>query len=158
MPSYDTKTAGPTTFSMSWKGIDSMIKKIEALGPAGTRACQLALQHEGQMVKRASLKLVPTDMGELRGTCQVSKATFTPGGTMQVVISYGGTAAPYALVQHETPPDVFKHDPPEQWKYLEVPLKAVVATMGPRLAAFVDLCYGLAVTSGKLPPMPAEAA
>lgn len=149
---YDTPSGSDSkTFSMSWKGIDDMLKKVEALGPAGVRALQLALKHEAEMVKRASLKIVPTDQGELRNSCHVDKqATVTPGGAVSITISYGNTAAPYALIQHEALD--FKHDKPETAKYLEIPLKAVVSTMGPRLAGFVNLCYGLAVKSGKLPP------
>ena len=71
-----------------------------------------ALNQVGQEVFAESQRRVPVDTGNLRSSARIDAAkTDTP----KVTISYGGTAAGYALVVHET------HG--SRSKYLESPAR-----------------------------------
>jgi hypothetical protein len=91
------------------------------------------LIEEGEEIMGESKEIVPVDQGILRdsgghyGTQSDDKGVYVRYG-------YGGAAASYALIQHETPPSVFSHAEGRSWKYLEIPVFEAVQTMGPRMA------------------------
>lgn len=97
------------------------------------------LVEEAEQIKAASQEIVPVDSGDLKNSADVvginvEKTT----GRIDVIFGYGGLAASYALLQHETPPQIFHHDPPTQWKYLERPVWEAAEGMGARLAAKIS--------------------
>jgi hypothetical protein len=85
-----------------------------------------ALFQFGEGVMNISKDLyVPVDLGNLRGTGHVAPPNFKMDG-VEVVLSFGGPGAEYALKQHETLH--FKHNVGEA-KYLEKPLKIMSASL-----------------------------
>ena len=78
-----------------------------------------------------SQREVPVKWGVLRSTGTV----FPPqrrGAAIEVVLAYGGPAAPYAWIQHEKLS--LKHDEPTKAKYLEDPVYAAKPTFEQQLA------------------------
>lgn len=92
------------------------------------------LIEEGERIMEKSQEIVPVDQGVLKASGGYYGTEMDSGG-VYVRYGYGGAASSYALVQHETPPGVFRHAEGQSWKYLEFPLMEAVATMGPRMAA-----------------------
>jgi hypothetical protein len=90
---------------------------------------------EAEEIRGASMEIVPVDEGDLRASAlSVGITPQRSPGEIKVTLGYGGPGIGYAVVQHETPPDVFTHAPGRTWKYLERPALDAAQTMGPRLA------------------------
>lgn len=82
-----------------------------------------ALVEQAEITRGRSMEIVPVDQGILRNSAlEVGVNTKRDSQGLEVAIGYGGAAASYALLQHETPPDVFSHAPGQSWKYLERPM------------------------------------
>ena len=99
-----------------------------------------ALEEEAQEILAASQMLVPVKTGALKNSGGVYRED-QPNGSVVIYIGYGGPAASYAEIVHETPPPAHAakqargtpstttatsgrtafHAPPTQWKYLETP-------------------------------------
>jgi hypothetical protein len=93
------------------------------------------LVEEAHEILAVSKELVPVDQGILRASADVVGVNPSREASgILVRFGYGGAASSYALLQHETPPEVFTHAPGKSWKYLERPVYEASATMGPRLA------------------------
>lgn len=106
--------------------IDIKVDKnlIESFGALESQVVQwggAALFEVGSDILIKSKELVPVDRGHLRSSGTVH-APRMEQGRMVVYISYGGPAVNYAVIQHETPPDIFRHSEGRQWKYLEQPV------------------------------------
>lgn len=114
------------------------------------------LMMEAEEIRGASMEIVPVDQGDLRASAMEVgiEPSVTPGKTT-VTFGYGGPGIGYAVVQHETPPDVFSHAPGRSWKYLEQPALAAAVTMGPRLARRIgsrfEAAAGGAASGGDAP-------
>lgn len=90
---------------------------------------------------------VPVDKGNLKASGTVSQAMSIGGDSVQVVLGYGGAAAPYALAVHENPrsgktggvsPSGAKYRTwaaVGQWKYLEAPFLKWKPKLAGRLTA-----------------------
>jgi len=95
-------------------------------------ACAEALRTEGELIMTDSKQnYVPVDLGTLGSSGHVLPVHIEKGEELSVELVYGGAAAAYALIQHET--EEFNHTVGE-WKYLEKPLRKAVAGMRERLA------------------------
>lgn len=142
-----------------WEGDDKLTQELRAQGRAApsifARAAWAVMNNN---VLNPSRHLVPVRDGILR-----SSATITPvgevlsqassGGVFQVIVGYGGPAAPYALAVHENPragrtggispmgAPYKKHAKVGQWKYLEIPFFAAVPKMGHLIAERVRLAF-----------------
>lgn len=77
------------------------------------------LWQEGLVIMNASQRQVPVRWGILRSTGTVH-APVKRGSGVEVLLTYGGPAAPYAWVQHEKLN--LRHDAPTKAKYLEDPV------------------------------------
>lgn len=94
----------------------------DLLQSADDQAAHLAaagLYQEGLKMMAISQRQVPVRWGVLRSTGHV----YPPqqhGKAVEVVLAYGGPAAPYAWVQHENLD--LRHDDPTKAKYLEDPV------------------------------------
>ena len=75
-----------------------------------------ALNQVGQEVFAESQRRVPVDTGNLKSSARIRPAV---GALLEAEIAYGGTAAAYALVVHETPPSGGS----SPRKYLEAPAR-----------------------------------
>lgn len=95
-----------------------------------------AFYEEANDIRTRSMEIVPFDDGILRDSAMAVGTNFENESLegFDVVIGYGGAAASYAVVQHETPPGVFRHLPGRTWKYLERPSFEAAVGMGERLA------------------------
>ena len=87
------------------RGGDVVARSLAALGKEGPQAIQRGLRQWGEMVMRDSKdNYVPVDWGTLRNSGYVHQSILGGlTGTPEVVLGYGGAAAPYALSVHENP-------------------------------------------------------
>lgn len=115
------------------QGVQEVKREMGRLGRQANDAFQMALFIEGSDILRKSGFLVPVDLENLKGTGAVNQRR--KHGRIEVIISYGGKEAPYAVVQHERLD--YKHTPPQQAKYLSQPAMEAVRTMGSRVARMV---------------------
>lgn len=106
--------------SIEFQGLDEVSR---VLGRARTaeRVMARAVFSEAETVLNESKKIVPVDTGVLKNSGAVSPPQIEPGA-VEVEITYGGAAAPYALYVHEDPDA--RHEPGKTYKYLEIPVMA----------------------------------
>ena len=97
--------------TMEWYGA-----QLIASENASTRA---ALKLAAEMVLAKAVAVTPEETGMLRESGTVTESD---GGKTQE-ISFGGPAAPYALIQHEAPDGWNYTTPGTGPKYLETPLR-----------------------------------
>jgi hypothetical protein len=115
--------------SVELKGMDKLISALQRekkLAPI----LEKAVYTEANTVLNESKKIVPVDTGNLRASGKVENPKTTSGNTL-VEVTYGGAAAPYALIVHEVPPNSggrwgtgMKHKGGQTYKFLEIPALA----------------------------------
>lgn len=110
-------------------GLKEVIKRTENVKD-GERILAQAMFEEATIVLNESKKIVPVATGNLRASGRVERP-ITGNGKASVEITYGGAAAPYALIVHEVPPNTggrwgtgLKHAEGKSYKYLEIPVMA----------------------------------
>lgn len=137
---------GSAGVTVTWTGIKELETRLrEASAEKATRALSVALYREALRIFAESQRITPVDTGALRGSGVVTEPRVT-GTTVEVVIGYGGPAAPYAVYVHEIPPPPntstggrsATHNPPTQWKYLEDPFNAAAEGISERLKLDVE--------------------
>lgn len=107
------------------------------------------LVEEAEEIRAASMEIVPVDDGILRNSAlEVGINPSNEDDGVYVRFGYGGAARSYALVQHETPPEVFRHAEGKSWKYLERPVYEAANTMGQRIAQRLASRFRGGVSSG----------
>jgi len=126
------------------KGVDAMRRRILQLARQFPGQVDRALGNEGELVMtRSKRDHVPVDLAALMNSGHVDPPK-RRGKDVEVRLSYGGPAAPYAEAVHEHPSS---HSPPS-WqgvvvvfhpsdrgpKYLQQPLMDAVAGMDNRIA------------------------
>lgn len=119
--------------SIRWFGIDDLRRHLRDSERQVLAAVAGALYEEASETMTESKRLVPVDLGVLRG----SGTVFAPevdGGRVSVTIGYGGAASDYAVVQHER---VDFHHTVGQAKYLEQPVRERSSGFAVRVAAGV---------------------
>ena len=111
------------------RGLDKIIKITERID-GGEKILAQALYAEATTVLNESKKIVPVATGNLRASGRVERPV-TGKGRAYVEITYGGTAAPYALIVHEVPTNSggrwgtgMNHAAGKSYKYLEIPVMA----------------------------------
>ena len=98
------------------------------------RGLAFGLRAEGESIMGVSKReRVPVDTGALRASGYV-EAPITVGSDVIVVLGFGGSAEPYALVQHEE--ESYRHTVGEH-HYLSKPVNEAAAGFERRLAAHV---------------------
>lgn len=103
-------------------------EKVSVSFEAASAAILSAFITEARDIKEASQELVPVEDYELHDSARV----VVDHREKTVAVTY---SAPHAVVQHETPPDVYSHDEGRQWKYLEQPTMEATEGMAQRVAA-----------------------
>lgn len=93
-------------------------------------ATQQAVNAEAITIANKADELVPFDDGDLSASQQIEFAT---AGIFTAIITYGGLAAPYALVQHENMN--YKHGLGRSAKYLERPAEEAKRGFAARIMA-----------------------
>ena len=91
-----------------------------------------ALEVEAETIMTASKRIVPVDVGTLRGSGHVQPSE-THGTKVSVEMGYGGAASAYALIQHERTD--YHHSGDQQAKYLEQPVLEAAAGFEHRTAS-----------------------
>ena len=79
------------------KGIDDLRKALNRADAAVIDATKLAITDVVMEIAEMADDLVPFDTGNLSRSQTIER----PGARLEGSVSYGGTAAPYALIQHE---------------------------------------------------------
>jgi hypothetical protein len=110
-------------------GLDKVIKTTERI-EGGEQILAQAMYAEATVILNESKRIVPVDTGNLRASGRVERPE-VGNGKASVEISYGGAAAPYALIVHEVPPNSggrwgtgMTHKAGQTFKYLEIPVMA----------------------------------
>ncbi len=135
--------AGTLTFKLT--GVNAMLRNLKRIEAAVPGETEKAIRIEAELIMtRSKRDHVPVDLGTLRASGLVNPPR-RKGKSIEVVMSYGNAAAPYALAIHEHPS---VHSPPT-WqgvvidfnprdrgpKYLERPLMDAIPGMAGRLAS-----------------------
>jgi hypothetical protein len=101
----------------------------ELLGRAASlglvKEFEQALYGTANEVLNQSKKIVPVDLGALKDSGKVEKPKRSTTG-VSVEITYGGTAAPYALYVHEDPSA--QHKSGKTYHFLKIPVDAARVT------------------------------
>lgn len=123
------------------KGTEEVLAKLAKLAREAPFVSAQALRIEAEVIMtRSKAEFVPVDLGTLRSSGRVRQSKFRPGGDIEVELSFGGAAAPYALIQHEELR--FRHKVGEA-KYLEKPVMAAIPGMNDRLAKRIAAGLGV---------------
>jgi hypothetical protein len=80
-------------------GIDNVKGNLDRLNRQGREAVSKALNDVGNEVYSESQRRTPVDTGNLKASGRIAPSN---ADGLAAVITYGGTAADYALVVHET--------------------------------------------------------
>lgn len=111
------------------KGMKKLIQVTERVD-GGEQILAQAMFAEATTILNESKKIVPVATGNLRASGRVERP-ITGKGRAEVSITYGGAAAPYALIVHEVPPNSggrwgtgMNHAAGKSFKYLEIPVMA----------------------------------
>ena len=115
------------------EGIPQLRAALERAKDRAPQAMAAALLIEAEGAMRESRELVPVDTGALRGSGVVLPPEITMTG-VSVELGYGGTAADYAVIQHERTD--LSHTV-GQAKFLEQPVLQRASGMGRRMATTV---------------------
>lgn len=100
-------------------GFDEMEEAIKNLEEEANAVVGRVLYQKAEdIMARSKAQFVPVEHGDLRDSGHVLQPTAN-GGTVEVVMAYGGPAAPYAAIQHE---NMEFHHTTGGPKYLERPL------------------------------------
>ena len=122
--------------SVKMEGADEVVRALKALGPKAATVGAGAIYREANDIMNASLDIVPVDKGDLKGTGKAWPPEID-GSKAVCILSYGDASVDYAVVQHETPPTVFRHNEGQTWKYLERPAFEATRGMGQRIAGYI---------------------
>lgn len=112
-------------------GMSTLLGRLEQMRDDLPKELDRALYREAQAIFRKSQRLVPVDKGFLKNSGVVEGPT-----NHEVLIGYGGPAAPYALYVHENPEA--KHAKGKTYKFLEIPLMESRQGMEQRLAEALE--------------------
>lgn len=123
--------------AVEFTNLDRVQKAIIASGERGVKEAGKALRNEAQEVLARARDLVPVDTGALKASGRVRPevGVYTANGSMEVWITFGGTAVDYAVHVHER---LGSYHPVGQAKYLEVPLIQQSYGLADRIADKVE--------------------
>lgn len=116
------------------EGIEKLQNMLKTGGKQATIATARALYSEANKIFIDSQAQVPIDTGALRASGIVTKP-YVVGTTATVQISYGGAAAPYAVIVHE---DLEANHPVGKAKFLEDPLTQAIPNLTKNVANSVE--------------------
>lgn len=121
-------------WNVKLEGMEKLQNMLKVGGQQATIATARALYTEANKVFFDSQAQVPIDTGALRASGIVTKP-YVVGTTATVQISYGGAAAPYAVIVHE---DLEANHTVGKAKYLEDPLSQAIPTIANSVAKSVE--------------------
>lgn len=118
--------------NVSFPNEDGWRRKVNFVDAATRQAVVTAVNDIALEIAARADDLVPFDTGVLSGSQRTAHAT---PRDMTATISYGGPAAPYALVQHEDMD--YRHAPGRTAKYLERPARDIGKNLDDRIVDLV---------------------
>lgn len=89
-------------FDIKVDGLDRLLRQMIAGGKEAAPKVAQAMNEEAQLIFKQSQDEVPVLLGHLQGSGVLELARVA-GSSVEVEITYGGPAAPYAAVVHEMP-------------------------------------------------------
>lgn len=107
------------SFTIQLAKVSAFRKILRDAGAQSGALAATALYQEGLKIMARSQREVPVRWGVLRSTGTVHPPQ-RRGTGVEVLLTYGGPAAPYAWIQHER--IGLRHDAPTKAKYLEDPV------------------------------------
>ena len=113
-------------------GDDEFRRGISRASAATRLATATAINDIALEIAAKADELVPFDTGALSASQKIENASL---GDLTATISYGGPAAPYALVQHENMD--YQHDAGRSAKYLERPARQVGQDIDKKIQSLV---------------------
>ena len=135
---------------MTMQGSEALQANLRRLGElAPAVIAEGLLEHANDVMRVSKTEYVPVDLGTLRHSGTVLPPVIA-GDTVEVVLGFGGPAAPYAVAVHENPRSghtegrspsgrPYKHwARVGGWKYLETPFQQLAPRLVPRVAAVVE--------------------
>jgi hypothetical protein len=114
---------------------NTLLPQLENFRDRYRAAAEGALREEAEAILAEALRLCPVETGALRASGKIDGPTWSGGGDCTVPFSFGGGPVDYALLQHETPPPIYTHEPPTRDKFLEIPLLESQQGLDARLIA-----------------------
>lgn len=125
-----------TRIAMQWFGTRALNARLLGAAAGAPKALATTLFLEAHRILARSIRITPRDTGALRSTGHVEPPKVTSRGA-EVVLGYGGPAAPYAVYVHEITTSY--HEPPTQAKYLEQPVLEATRGLSQRLGLSLKL-------------------
>lgn len=107
-------------------GVSQLMARLDEMSKAYPKELDAALYQEALAIFRKSQRIVPVDKGFLKGSGVIEGPK-----NHEILIGYGGPAAPYALYVHEDPEA--KHKSGKTYKFLEIPVMDAIAGMDVRI-------------------------
>lgn len=129
------------TVDAQFDGNEELRAVLEGLGDRVLQVGGGAIFREGNDIMNASKEIVPVLDRDLLNSGHAHPPEMMDGGIV-VTLSYGGPSVDYAVLQHETPPSVFRHREGKTWKFLERPAYEATRGMGQRIAGFIRARLG----------------
>lgn len=114
---------------------DRLQRLLTQGGRGAVQAMGQAILAEAALALLESKELVPVDTSALKQSGNL-KPLSVQGNAVEVVIGYGGVAAPYAVEVHENLEA--RHKPGKSAKFLEIPVKRRMAGLGTRIVDSVQ--------------------
>jgi hypothetical protein len=125
--------------SIEIKGAKEFTRRIKKMGGDAPHIAGASLYQSAEAVMtRSREEFCPIKTGALKSTGHVQHPQIN-GADVTVALGYGGPAAPYAVVVHETNKH-YNFD--KQWKYLETPLKEALPAIQQKLKEDLDTEFG----------------
>jgi len=124
-----------------FKGVEALSRTLCNIADEVPREVGVALFREAQLIKTASIKRTPKDLGTLRNTHEVMRPVIS-GHDVSVEISVGGPTAAspqgagYALIVHE---DLEARHTVGEAKFLEKSVNESASGLAERVAKRIDL-------------------
>ena len=140
-PSFTTAAADVAGFDFTVMGVTALMSRLNKTKEETPTAMDKALYAEALAIFRKSQRLVPVGpIGDptYKGAPGTLKASGVIEGPVngEVLIGYGGPAAPYAIYVHEDPDA--KHKPGKSYKFLEIPFMEALPNLERNLAKAVE--------------------
>ncbi len=114
---------------------DRLQRLLTQGGRGAVQAMGQAILAEAALALLDSKEIVPVDTSALKQSGNL-KPLRVEGKAVEVVIGYGGVAAPYAVEVHENLEA--RHKPGKSAKFLEIPVKRRIAGLGTRIVDAVQ--------------------
>jgi hypothetical protein len=121
--------------NVTLSGTDALVRVLARGGKNVVPVVGRAIHEEALLIFDESQSEVPYRYGYLAGSGMVDPPVVT-GSNVEVQIGYGGAAAPYALMVHESRDKKFRNG--RKSKYLEDPVMRAVGRFGDSVGRRVD--------------------